>query len=181
MRARNRMVPVLALLLSGACEAAPPTVEPSLLEVDLDDHEITLSLSPNEVAEGPVASRPMELEWEFRSIELESVGSIADIRLHGDHGLVITDWISPQILFLDGPDSLPKRIVGPGEGPGETGRLYAVLSAGSHVVGWGPASPGLSRSFVRTARLVQLFRSRCRATGCSPSFAILPWLGNLLR
>lgn len=143
MRHRIRAVQVLALLVVGACESTPPPI-PSVLEVTFGEDEITLSLSPNEIAEGPAASRPMELEWEFRSIELEWLGSIADIRLHGDRGLVIADWTSPQIVLVEGPDSPPEQIVGPGPGPGETGALHAILSTGSHVVGW---RAGLSPAF----------------------------------
>ncbi|CAN5682999.1 hypothetical protein BH23GEM11_BH23GEM11_01480 [soil metagenome] len=143
---RNSTVPIAALLLvlAAACEASSPSLAPAAVEVEFGPHEITLSLSPNEIADGPVKSRPMSLEWGFRSVEIEALGSIADIRLHGDQGLVIADWMSPQILLLHGPGSSPERIVGRGPGPGETGLLYSVLSTGSHIVGWGASS---SRAF----------------------------------
>lgn len=142
MNRRKRTIPLLAIflltpLLTGACEEPPPPAEPLAFAVTFGDHEITLTHAPNEIAEDPVESRPMELVWEFRSLELESVASIGDIRLHGDDGLVISDWLSPQILLYDRSGLPPKRIVREGPGPGETSRLFAVLSTGSHIVGWG--------------------------------------------
>jgi hypothetical protein len=134
----------MALLLTGGCGPAQPPVESFVLEVEFTAEEITLSHSPNEIAKGLASSRPMELEWEFGSLDLESVGSIGDIRLHGDKGLVIADGISDQVLLLDGPGTTPRHIVGPGPGPGETGLVYAVLSTGSHIVTWGAS---LSRAF----------------------------------